>query len=104
MFSTMIHDITHLTISEPIEKKGTMTGPYYVRNLVALTKQGNKCAINLFGDSLAALTTTESKEPDYWRTQAAKESARAYAAESELACLRQAIDKIAQGVETTANE
>lgn len=52
--------------------------------------------VSLFADHCTALSTT-TIEAEHWRTQAAVESARADAAETELARLRQAIDRIAQG-------
>ena len=99
MITTSIHGVTQLAINEPVSMVAIGSGPYYCRTLNLTTKQGKKCTIDLYGDTLAALTSTESAEADYWRTQAAEESARADAAESELARLRQAVDRIAQGVE-----
>ena len=82
MISTSIHGITNLTISEPeLHQNIYGAGNYAVRKITMTTNLG-KCTIDLFGESLAALTATESAEADYWRTQAAEESARADEAES----------------------
>jgi len=76
MISTSIHGVTRLTITEPLSMVSLGSGPYYVRTLTLATQQGKKCTIELFGDSPEALAATDA-ETDYWRTQAAEESARA---------------------------
>ena len=82
MINTSIHGVTRLTISEPVSMVAPGSGPYYFRQLTLDIHEGKQYQIDLFGESMAALAATESAEADYWRTQAAEESARADAAES----------------------
>jgi uncharacterized protein YceH (UPF0502 family) len=95
--TTMInlHNVTAISATEISE----ISDGRFVRTIVIKDEQHGRVSIDLYAGSHDALYMPADETSDHWRTQSAEESARADAAESELARLRQAIDRIAQGVE-----
>jgi len=90
-----LHNVTSITAGNISE-----IGPgRYARIICIKDEAHGTIKLDLFSSDYTALNTNPM-EADYWRIQAAEESARADAAESELARLRQAIDRIAQGVQS----
>ena len=89
-----LHNVTSITAGNVSE----ISPGRYARIICIKDEAHGTINLDLFSSDYTALNTNPM-EADYWRTQAAEESARADAAESELARLRQAIDRIAQGVD-----